>query len=753
MTLAILLAAEPTTGAVDPAGPLTLSTGQGVADRLADQLRAAGARQVHVTTDLAAVAALAQEAREPVLVCATDLVAHTAVLRHVATHPVVGTVALVLGDGSGGGVPIREERGQVVAVATDTGTAASIPGTFGGVLRVGVADLPALAAAARAAAAHTVATQAADTQVAAAHAAAGAPPVPAVGRPQEDPAAPAGTGAISPVDRLLAALAGTGTPITAHRVRLLVARRVADPAAVAAAEAAVAAVDSDKAELRLAVKEKDDFFATYFVSSWSPWVTRTAARLGLSPTGVTAISVAFAVVAAALFGFGGRGAQVAGAVLLYLGFVLDCVDGQLARYTRRFSPWGGWLDTMADRAKEYVVYAGLGVGVEQAGLGNGWALAIAAMVLQTVRHMTDTWYGVLHDEAARRPRPATTGAGTGTAGAGGLGERLSRASTRVQADTGSASYWLKRTVVFPIGERWALIALTVALFGPLVSLVAVLTWGGLAAAYTLTLRSLRARSMRVGVLAGTDTALHRDDGPIARWLGRRWASRLAPLPLAAVAVVAGAALLGAALTGRLADPGTLRWALPLAGLGVLLAALPAGAAHGGPLDWLVPAALRAAEYLLVIGVGVAAEVPAPVIFGLLFVLAMRHYDLTARLEKRQSAPGLRVFGLGWDGRVSLLVVVAVAGPATAGMTVLGAYLLVLLVATASAGWIAALRADRRAVAEPVPAVATGVLALPGGAADGGASVGASGSAGVGNGESGGSSGRTGLVNAGNVEER
>lgn len=728
MTLAILLAPEPTTGAADPTVPLTLSTGQRVVDRLAEQLRAAGARQVHVTTDLGAVAALAQEAREPVLVCATDLVAHTAVLRHLATHPVVGTVALVLtdasvgagpdsagpgADGPGVGVPIREERGQVVAVAADTGTAASIPGTFGGALRVGVADLPALAVAARDAAA-----QAAAARDAAAR-------------------------AISPVDWLLAAFAGTGTPITAHRVRLLVARRVADHAAVAAAEAAVAAVDSDKAELRLAVKEKDDFFATYFVSSWSPWVTRTAARLGLSPTGVTAISVAFAVVAAVLFGVGGRPAQVTGAVLLYLGFVLDCVDGQLARYTRKFSPWGGWLDTMADRAKEYVVYAGLAVGVEQAGLGNGWALAIAAMVLQTVRHMTDTWYGVLHDEAARRPRPSAAGAGGGTAGAGGLGERLSRASTRVQADTGSVSYWLKRTVVFPIGERWALIALTVALFGPLVSLVAVLTWGGLAAAYTLTLRSLRARSMRVSVLAGTDTALHRDDGPIARWLGLRWASRLAPLPLAAVAVVAGVALLGAALTGRLADPGTLRWALPLAALGVLLAALPAGAAHGGPLDWLVPAALRAAEYLLVIGVGVAAEVPAPVTFGLIFVLAMRHYDLTARLEKRQSAPKLRMFGLGWDGRVSLMVVIAVAGFATAGMAVLGAYLLVLLVVTASAGWMAALRADRRAVAEAGPAVAAGAMAVHGGA-DGGASVDGGGSGG---------SSRTGLVNAGNVEER
>ena len=114
----------------------------------------------------------------------------------------------------------------------------------------------------------------------------------------------------------------------------------------------------------------------------------------------------FAVAAAVLFGVGGRPALVAGAVLLYLGFVLDCVDGQLARYTRHFSAWGGWLDTMADRAKEYLVYAGLGYGASHAGFRYGWALAIAAMTLQTVRHMTDTWYGVLHDEAARRPKAA-----------------------------------------------------------------------------------------------------------------------------------------------------------------------------------------------------------------------------------------------------------------------------------------------------------------------------------------------------------
>lgn len=666
MTLAVLLAPDPARSAPDPAASLTLATGQTVADRLADQLRAAGAREVRLTADLAEVAALVDAAREPVLLCAPDLVAHDAVLRHLATHPVTGTVALVLGEAPGDGIPVREDRGQVVASGASDGPT----GTFGGALRVGVADLPALVTAARA------------------DAATGATPM---------------TGGTPVADRLLAALADTGIPITAHRVRLLVAHRVADPADVAAAEAAVAAVDSDRAQLRLAVKEKDDFFTTYFVSTWSPWVTRLAARLRLTPTGVTAISVLFAVAAAVLFGVGGRPALVTGAILLYLGFVLDCVDGQLARYTRDFSPWGGWLDTMADRAKEYVVYAGLAVGVNQAGLGNGWTLAIAAMVLQTARHMTDTWYGVLHDEAARHPKPTADGEG--------LGDRLSRASTRVQADTGSVSYWLKRTVVFPIGERWALIALTVALFNPLVSLVAVLAWGGLAAAYTLALRSLRARSMRMGVLAGADTALHRDDGPVASLLGaagRRLRGLPGPLPLAVVAVAASAALLGAALAGWLDDPGTLRWALPLAALGVLLAGLPAAASHSGPLDWLIPAALRAAEYLLVIGIDVAAGVPGPVTFGLLFALALRHYDLTARLEKRQQAPLLRAFGLGWDGRVVLLTALAVAGYAAVGEVVLGAYLLVLLLVTAASGWAAAARAAR-----PGSAAGGGIVSVPG----------------------------------------
>ncbi|MGC4893755.1 DUF5941 domain-containing protein [Micromonospora sp. DT31] len=631
MTLAIVLAAEPAAGRLTGArAPL--------ADRLAAQWRRAGADDVRTVADLGELADLAAGATGPVLVSGVDLVAHTAVLRHLATSPVGPTVALVLTDAPAAGqAVVREERGQVVAVGDADAT-----GVFGGALRVGAADLPAFAEAAR---------RAADV--------------------------PPGARPLDPVDRLVAQFAAGGSLIFAQRVRLLVARRVGDAAQRSAAESAVAAVDEDRAELRLSVKERDDFFTTYFVSTWSPYVTKAAARIGIGPTGVTMVSVAFAVAAAVLFGVGGRPALVAGAVLLYLGFVLDCVDGQLARYTRNFSAWGGWLDTMADRLKEYVVYAGLGYGATHAGFRYGWALALAAMTLQTVRHMTDTWYGALHDEAARRPKAAT-------GDAGGIGGKLNAASTRVQADTGSVSYWLKRTVVFPIGERWALIALAAALFGPFVALCAVLVWGTSAFAYTCGLRTLRARWMRVPVLTTVDAGLHRDDGVAAV---RSLPVVRRPLALALLGAFGATALLVWALSAVHGGRDLPRWAVVPALVVLLGAALGARAPHAGALDWLVPAALRAGEYLFAIAVGVAGRVPAWLIFGYILVLTLHHYDLTARLEKRQSAPPLHAATLGWVGRSTLLVIGSIVGFAEMIMAILGTYLLVVFVASVVLAWV------------------------------------------------------------------
>ena len=241
---------------------------------------------------------------------------------------------------------------------------------------------------------------------------------------------------------------------------------------------------------------------------------------------MTALSVLFAVAAALAFWQASRPAMIAGAVLLYLGFVLDCVDGQLARYTRRFGAFGGWLDTMADRAKEYAAYAGLAAGAERIGLPYAWPLAITAMLLQTVRHMTDTWYGALHDEAAARPARAAAAGWRWVPGS-------APASNRVQADTGSRGVLAEADRGLP--DRRALGADRGA--GRAVQRAGGAgRGGGLGGARVRVHPGVCARCGRSrcasAVLDTVDTSRHRDDGPLVRAVHRagpacpgRWRSR------------------------------------------------------------------------------------------------------------------------------------------------------------------------------------------------------------------------------------
>jgi hypothetical protein len=216
-------------------------------------------------------------------------------------------------------------------------------------------------------------------------------------------------------------------------------------------------------------------------------------------------------------------------------------------------------------------------------------------------------------------------------------------------------------VVFPIGERWATIALTAAVFDGRVALTVVLVWGGLAVAYTLSLRGLRSLRMRIPVLTTVDIPGQRDDGPLVRY-GLGQVGLPAPLATAALAVAAGAALVVAR-----GD-----W-YGVAALVVLGAGLSARASHAGPLDWLVPAGLRAAEYLFVIGVGIAGDVPRPLVFALLAAVAMHHYDRTARRGARH-----HLADLGWDGRVTLLAAATSLSVGAQASGVLAVYLWLIL---------------------------------------------------------------------------
>src|SRR5690606_13734869 len=82
-------------------------------------------------------------------------------------------------------------------------------------------------------------------------------------------------------------------------------------------EAAVemSGIDEDRARLNNAVKGADGFFTTFFVSTYSRFIARWAARRGLTPNQVTLISIALGVAAAVCFATGQRPLMVAGGLL------------------------------------------------------------------------------------------------------------------------------------------------------------------------------------------------------------------------------------------------------------------------------------------------------------------------------------------------------------------------------------------------------------------------------------------------------
>jgi phosphatidylglycerophosphate synthase len=268
----------------------------------------------------------------------------------------------------------------------------------------------------------------------------------------------------------------------------------------------MAGIDEDRVLLDSAVKATDGFFTTFLVSTYSRYIARWTARRGLTPNQVTSVSMLLGLLAAIAFATGRPAGMIAGAILLQIAFTADCVDGQLARYTRQFSKLGAWLDSVFDRGKEYVVYAGLAYGGVAAGEGPSiWMLAALALALQTFRHYIDFSYAAQqHQALAASVRGSVKAPDEGeittsdakVAGSrrrSGVLQRIGRAGVRTSVAFEGQPWrkWAKRIIVLPIGERFALISLTAAIWGPRTTFTSLLVWGAVAAAYTATGRVLR----------------------------------------------------------------------------------------------------------------------------------------------------------------------------------------------------------------------------------------------------------------------
>ncbi|MGW2257523.1 DUF5941 domain-containing protein [Streptomyces sp. NPDC001780] len=515
----------------------------------------------------------------------------------------------------------------------------------------------------------------------------------------EGPAATAVAPAAPLADRVAAALGTGGTAVHRPELGSLVAAVPAGPDAREQAETAVAAVDDEAVRLRSAVKARDGFFTTFCISPYSRYLARWCARRGLTPNQVTTASLFTALIAAGCAATGTRGGYVAAGVLLLFSFVLDCTDGQLARYSLQYSTMGAWLDATFDRAKEYAYYAGLALGAARGG-DDVWALALAAMVLQTCRHVVDFAFNEAHVDAT-----AATSSGKAV-----TGTPTTALSTRL--DSVGWTVWVRRMIVLPIGERWAMIAVLTALTTPRVVFCALLVGCAFAACYTTAGRVLRSVTRKA---TRTDRAARAladlaDSGPLAEAVARvlrRPAGKL-PGPLPLLIAVAGAAtvLATAALAPLTAPSSGYAHFGGLVIIGGVVYVLTSGLAvarrMGGALDWLIPPVFRAAEYGTILVLAARADVPGalPAAFGLVAAVAYHHYDTVYRIRGGAGAPPRRLVRAlgGHEGRTLLVIVFAALSTRAFDLT------LELTLITAAVALVALVESIRFWVSSGAPAV-------------------------------------------------
>lgn len=103
---------------------------------------------------------------------------------------------------------------------------------------------------------------------------------------------------------------------------------------------------------------------------------RAAARIGITPNGVTATGFAVNCLAAVLVA---SGYLLPGGAIMLFGSGLDLLDGALARATGAVSRYGAVFDAVLDRYSEAVVLAGLVVYESRRGEGLHIALLFAAV--------------------------------------------------------------------------------------------------------------------------------------------------------------------------------------------------------------------------------------------------------------------------------------------------------------------------------------------------------------------------------------
>jgi len=256
------------------------------------------------------------------------------------------------------------------------------------------------------------------------------------------------------IDLVLVALTRARVQVDAAELWAAPYARSSDDLVREKVKSELANLNMGKLRLKMANRANDGFYSVFFLRKFSKLLTWLAVRVNATPNQVTLISFAIGLYSAFCFTKGTFSQTLLGAALLQLSIIVDCVDGELARYTRKFSKLGAWLDAVTDRVKEYMVFLGLAIGAEKSGQ-DLWIPAIVMMLIQTFRHLSDYNFARSIKQRAEEQFLAPID----------FSADFDGIIPSEREPKGRLRYWLGKIIQFPIGERWLVISASAVIGG------------------------------------------------------------------------------------------------------------------------------------------------------------------------------------------------------------------------------------------------------------------------------------------------
>jgi phosphatidylglycerophosphate synthase len=170
------------------------------------------------------------------------------------------------------------------------------------------------------------------------------------------------------------------------------------------------------AQLR-AVAQPPEHVARYNAEHWagalyirhlSIHATRVLLPTGISPNGVTWLMVAVGVLGAFALPLPGLVGPLLCALAMQVQILLDCSDGEVARWRQRFSPAGIYLDRIGHYATEAAIPAALGLRADGYSLEHpldvgGWT--VLGLFVSVVVLMNKAFTDLVHVARAKTGRP------------------------------------------------------------------------------------------------------------------------------------------------------------------------------------------------------------------------------------------------------------------------------------------------------------------------------------------------------------